>query len=289
MNYEAVIAYHPKDRDCLPWVLWGLTKYTDATSIKILAARRCEPEIERTGADFIDEDSVIPGLTLDRCDHPRWRWYFQQLIKLGAGDLVSTPYYLVIDADTVLFRRISFFTKQGRPCLTPAAEHHLPYFETFERLMGFRAKREFSFIAHHMMFQTDIVREMRRRFLGGSKWYENVLSVIMRDETQFGGSLFSEFETYGHYLKSEHPNGFVVRPLKWLDVPFPPSESLICRLSRCYDFCSFHTWMRRRLRSSRLSDRIPYILAKEKWFWKNRIRYILEACRLTGNRSANVG
>ena len=198
------------------------------------------------------------------------------MLKLGAADLVNTPFYLVIDSDTVFLRRVPFFSEDGRPLYATGTEYLGRYFETFQRLLGFSPLREYSFITHHMIFSVEIVKEMRDAFTGINTWETNLLSGIFGNSLEGGGCFsegptcyFSEYETYGHYLKARHPRGFRIRPLKWHNVPIPPSRYLLGRLSKLFDFCSFHEWALQRCTSETWPK---YHLCVEKWLLVNRLR-----------------
>jgi len=99
-------------------------------------------------------------------------WYFQQLLKLYAGQVIPDilPHYLVIDADVFFLKPLSFFSpindisgtnKILQYCFTIGTEHHVPYFEHMEQLHpNFKKISEYSGISHHMMFSTEYVKEM---------------------------------------------------------------------------------------------------------------------------------
>ncbi|MGO9566820.1 MAG: DUF6492 family protein [Desulfomonilaceae bacterium] len=101
-----VIPYHPKDRQILPWCVQGIRRNVDHSRILVICHEECRSDIDKAGAVFVDEDEVIGGLTFRSFSGRRWNWYFQQILKLGAADLVKTPYYLAADSDTVFLRRV---------------------------------------------------------------------------------------------------------------------------------------------------------------------------------------
>lgn len=164
-------------------------------------------------ARVVPEDGFIPGLTMAALRElplegfPRAAgWYYQQLLKLQFAFVdPEDDYYLIWDADTVPLRPMRFFDASGRMLLTKATEHHRAYFETYRRLLGEEPNREFSFIAQHILAQKSVVREMLARIEvqvpGGGNWAWK----IMRSLPAQGVNLFSEYETYGHYVKNHHP------------------------------------------------------------------------------------
>ncbi|MBI4525300.1 MAG: hypothetical protein HY695_15975 [Deltaproteobacteria bacterium] len=246
MKIDVVITYHPKDRDLLLGCLQGIRRHVHFARVLVVCRRECKAEVESAGAYFVDEDSVVDGLSYGSFSGDRWGWYFQQILKLGIADRVDTDYYLVVDADTVFLRDVSFLNSRGKPLYVTGNEYHQPYFDVFEQLLGFSANREYSFIAHQMIYNRSIVREMRCRFRDCSPWYMNIVRYVEPQSPWFSISQFSEQETYGHYLKACHPDEVNIRPLKWGNIPFLPTKNLRFLLARYYDYCSFHLYNRRK-------------------------------------------
>ena len=83
-------------------------------------------------------------------------------------------------------------------------QHHLPYFETYQKLLGHRPVRQASFIANFMLFDAGIVRELIEviEHRTGLNWVEALLANIDRSTM----SSFSEYETYGYYSSQAHPD-----------------------------------------------------------------------------------
>lgn len=244
MIVDAVVPYHHKDRDLLPWSIAGIRNCLDISRILVVCNRDCKSDVERVGATFVDEESVVEGLTIWSFLLPRWYWYFQQILKLGMADKVDTDYYLVVDSDIVFLREVSFFNDKGRPLYAPATEYHKPYFDVFEQVLGFPANREYSFTAHHMVYNRHIVKEMRGKFRYARPWYMNIVRYTRPQHPWFSDSQFNEQETYGHYIKALYPDEVNIRQLLWAIRDVIPNEQLVRRLARQYDFCTFHAWER---------------------------------------------
>lgn len=243
-SIDAVIPYHAKDRAILPLCLQGLRANLPVARVLIVCAAAEQAFVEALGCEFVDQDTVIAGLTRAAHPGPRYGWYFQQLLKLGMADLVNTSHYLVVDSDTVFLHSLPLLDAAGRVLLTQASEYHRPYFDTFERLLGFPAPREYSFVAHHMIFDRELVRQLRGELLGKEPWYAKIMAAVGRDAPDVIDSRFSEYETYGHYLKACHPDEFRIRTLKWSNVDFPPTPYRLFRLGQVFDYCSFHRYLR---------------------------------------------
>ena len=224
---DVVTTCRLRDLPILRLAAQNLPRCVPLKRLHVLTARQHFPEFTKAlGHDvtLIDEDAFIPGLTLAQLralaepGFPQGAgWYFQQFLKFGfAFQEPGDDHYLIWDADTVPLRPLEFFDDQGRMLFTTATEHHQPYFETYRNLLGHDPHREFSFIAQHMIVRKSILREMLLRieqnFLGTENWAWK----IMRHLAGAGTNRFSEYETFGHYVKNIHPEAAVFRQLPWL-------------------------------------------------------------------------
>lgn len=219
---DVVIPYHDKDREIIEMCITGCFSNIHNLGNLYVVAKNIDQRFGRVR--LIDEDKLFEGVLCKkyiesrlRTEHPDllWRagWLFQQFIKIGCSYAIPnlTNYYLVVDSDVVFLKKIYFFT-DGKMLLTKAREFHQPYFDCYERLLGDSANREYSFIAHHMLICKPIMLEMLNKIEGrfNKTWYDSILDNIDNKE----GSMFSEYETYGHYLKNHYPEAFVVRQLR---------------------------------------------------------------------------
>lgn len=206
-----------------------------------------------TAARVVPEDKFIPGLSMAALRElpvegfPRAAgWYFQQLLKLQFAFVApEDDYYLIWDADTVPLRPMRFFDASGKMLLTKATEHHRPYFETYERLLGEPARREFSFITQHILVQKSVAREMFGRIEAHVPGSGNWAWKIMRSLPPHGLNLFSEYETYGHYVKNHYPDRVAFIERAWHRPATPsggcavPGERQLRQAAQSYDFAAY--------------------------------------------------
>lgn len=244
MGFDVIVLYHPKDKETLHWCVSGIRNYIDAARILGVCNRKYRSDVEHVGAIFIDEESIIEGLTIESYSNWRWYWYFQQILKFGITDKIDTDYYLAVDADVVFLRKVSFFNAEGKPLYTTATEYHKPYFDVFHQLFGFHAHREYSFTVHHMMYNRHIVKEMRDNFQDQKPWYMNIVRYVEPRAPWFCASQFNELEIYGHYIKALHPDEVNIRPLRYKHLSVLPTAELIKQLAWEYDYCGSHHWAR---------------------------------------------
>lgn len=220
-----------------------ITKKEDFPKFK----KACGPEL------FLwDESALVPEMTLGELRNmplsffPKGAgWYFQQFLKYAFINVSNDDeYYLIWDADTVLLRPMQFFAPDGRPYYTRASEHHRPYFQTFNALFGEAAPRDFSFISQHQVIHKKTLRSMFAEIEIRHPDSRNWAWAIMDNLQGEGSNCFSEYETYGHYLKLRKPDDLAVRSIEWLRngtsmAGYPPSKKMISKLAANYSFAAF--------------------------------------------------
>jgi len=233
----------------------SLRRFVAMKRLHVITAEKDFGEFRKVlGSDveLIDEATMIPGVTLPALKViPLARlsqghgWYFQQLLKFQfAFRETGDDFFLIWDADTVPLRPLEFFDVQGRMLVTKAEEFHRPYFLTYEKILGRPARREFSFIAQHMPVQKSVLREMLAEIEAHCPGGENWAWKIMRNLAGEGSNRFSEYETYGHYLKEKYPERAVFRELPWLrrgatECGRNPAAAALAKLGEKYFFASF--------------------------------------------------
>lgn len=187
---------------------------------------------ENKNVTFIDEDTLYPGLTFNKVREiiykinpkavRRTGWYFQQFLKLAFALKLDGGYYLTWDSDTIPLKKIDFFNNSGIPFLDcrPYVVEDEPYFQTIENIWkdGNVKKKDYnSYISEHMVFSSNIVKEMINEIeckedIAGNLFYEKILNSIPVTELNLSG--FSEFETYASYLICKHTGEFELRRWK---------------------------------------------------------------------------
>lgn len=218
---DVVIPYHTKDSDIVEMCLAGCLNISNIGNIYVITG---DTDCKFGNVQIIDEnklfdDGLLKSYVESRLsrEHPDlvWRsgWLFQQFIKMGCSYALEnlSEYYLVVDSDVVFLKKIGFF-KEGRMLLTLSEEFHGPHFNCCEALLGERVNREHIFVAHHMLICKSIMLELlhsiEKRFK--MKWYDAILECIDTNK----GLVFSEYETYGHYLENNHPRKIALRKLR---------------------------------------------------------------------------
>ena len=175
-------------------------------------------------------------------------WYLQQFIKLSAAACCKKDEIVLIwDADTIPLKKLIFIDKQSRLTYYQGTEHHQPYFETIDRLLGLSKKVKFSFIAQCFVMKAIWVQELFHEIeeKQGKKWEMALLDAINFEE----GNSFSEYETIGTFVSNYHFSEITYIKNKWLRLgnsaighPAFLSPHLIDRKLHQYDYISFEKW-----------------------------------------------
>jgi hypothetical protein len=186
----------------------------------------------------------------------RVHWLYQQFLKINAirgSKLGDEDIMLIWDADTIPLRRLDFVEAiDGRLVYYHGREHHVPYFHTIMRLLGYEREAGISFIAQCMPLRVGWVREMlediESRF--GVRYEEAVLGLL----PGVSGSEFSEYETLGAWVWRHHRDEILIRRRnRWLrsgsrwfgkDLNSIKSGLLFCLLALHYDYVAVEKWCR---------------------------------------------
>jgi hypothetical protein len=143
-------------------------------------------------------------------------WYYQQFLKMEYAKICQDKYYMTWDGDTIPCKPFSMFQEgSGAPYLDLKQEYHALYFETLEKLLpGMRKIIGQSFISEHMLFNTEIMKELIAKIeandsIPGQYYWEKIIHAIVPEN--IGESAFSEFETYGTFVAFTHPDHYKLR------------------------------------------------------------------------------
>jgi hypothetical protein len=162
------------------------------------------------GYVYIDENDVLPecikSLAYVADGRNRNGWIRQQALKLGAFGFVDDELVFACDSDTLFLR--PFAMLQGeRQVLFEADEYIDSYHEMSMRLLGPHQRYRWSFVAHCMLFQRDVMTSLLNDIEARHRmpWPDAIVSCLDRTV----GPGLSEFELYGNYLHCRFPDRFV--------------------------------------------------------------------------------
>lgn len=272
--YDVIILFHYKDLPVVHFCIKGCLKNLNCRNIYVISNAVNKRFFEKYDqVEFIEEDSFIPGLTRERIIN-LWQqknkkyvdksalWFYQQLLKMAVCYRIKnlSSHYLLLDSDVVFLRPATMIDKK-RSLMSISSEYHRPYFKMMKRILKFHPYRQYSFIAHHQMISKNIMRQMLKKISGKKAWRNHWYQQIIDNYDFKEKNGFSEYETYGHFLKEFYPQFFKLRFLKWSNSTKIPDKKFLKKLRNKYDFVCFHTSWRQR----------------ERWFlrWVKKVAAIL--------------
>ena len=200
----------------------------DIDKIKQLIKKRNETAVERSG------------------------WYIQQFLKMIYSNITKDKFYLVWDSDTIPVKKIKMFKNNGKPFFDVKTEYYESYFITMKNIFPELGKEyDYSFISEHMIINTKLMKNMINRILNnnnliGNTWYEKIINNIEINYLSQSG--FSEFETYGTFVKKYYRTAYSIRPWKSLrfgNLYYNPkclTDNDLKKLSKYYSSISFENW-----------------------------------------------
>lgn len=257
-SIDVIMCCVPRDLAVARIAVDGVKKYVSSGRISVATRSDAFAESRNVlgnDVELLDERELTGDMSLEQLQKlniegfpARAGWYLQQMAKLGyAMRGPADEYYLIWDCDTVPLREMVLFEPDGRPLYTMSDEHHAPYWETYERLFGFKPDYFGSFISQHMVVNKAIARQMlaeiQMRHPGEMSWSWAIMKNLALSKSL---SLFSEYETYGYYLSTRYPREFKTRRLPWtrsgaLYARNPTSHDLT-DLAAKYYFAAFESW-----------------------------------------------
>jgi len=250
-NFDVIIPCHPKDEIILTRVIKSLDCLSNKRSVYIISPSKIDLKISNDKYTLIYDKDFDHLFTIDQIKtawnnkfpHFAYRasWIYQQLLKLHAHKIIKnlSESYLALDADTIVLNDLHIDTNKFQYCI--AKENHAPYKKTYWNLTK-KQPVDFSFIYHHMVFNQSILNEFLEyvELLHAKPFCEALLDSMSYDNQ----SPFSEWDSYGNWIYSNHSEICEHRQLRSSDLHFIPDDNQINELSNYFDLISSHGWLR---------------------------------------------
>ena len=271
-KFDVVIPFHIKDKPVIKYSISGCVKNLDIRNIYILTNIKNKAFFNNQyeNVKVIDENSFFSDINIynikklwiqKKAERPSVssRWIYQQLIKMACSYKLKdlSKYYLLLDSDTIFLKKTPMIEDE-KILICIGDEYHKPYFDVFKKLTSIKANREYSFIVHHQIINKNLMVELLKKYISKDSedwqkiWYKNIL-----DNLDYSiHSNFSEYETYGHFLKNYYPHMYKIRNLKWDNFSGYPNNKKIKRFSKKYDFVSFHSHQKKVTVRSYIQDKL---------------------------------
>jgi len=253
---DVVIPCHEKDQRTLEQVIAGarknvqnvrriivISKYHMTTSAEWFDEARY-PFNRRSILTAIFNNDVPKAEAYATSRKNRTGWIYQQFLKLYAPFVIPdiSENVLVLDADTVFIKPITFIDQTGAALYGMSSEYYPPYFEHMQRLLPGLKKvfKDYSGICHHMLFQRPVLEQLFQKISaqhGCEPWIAICRCI---DHSQLYLSALSEYEIYFNYVFS---SGFNVktRYVCWTNV-YSQKDLDLAKQQQFYDSVSFHNY-----------------------------------------------
>jgi len=203
---------------------------------------------EDNGLEFIDEKSVLGygknaiEYRVDTVD--RSGWLFQQLLKLSGDQFVKNKKYLIVDSDTILINTHCFFSDE-KTVFLESSEWNQPYYEAFENLFGYKHTLPVSFIAHMMLFDVDMLKQMKTEIEKRHDMPWDKAYIACCDKSHPSG--ISDYDTYSQWFIMHNPDNFLTRPFYNTSLPrkqFGSIDTISKTLQTKFNSLSFHSYLK---------------------------------------------
>ncbi|MBF6341686.1 hypothetical protein IU450_38280 [Nocardia abscessus] len=196
---------------------------------------------------WIDEEAVSPTpaaieatLRTVGGHHHNSSWYFQQLVKLNCFHILPSTvrHLLVLDADYALVDDVVFVENDGRSCLAPGyplqwrldtrkhaiPDRHSAIIAATRLLAEWRPVDPYSGMQHHMVFDRQILADLRRRVEEQHErpFWEAFLATI--EHGKWTGA--SEYVLYRHFAANFFAEQIRSRHLDAIDIIQPAENAL---------------------------------------------------------------
>lgn len=250
---DVVIPAHKKDLATLDHCINGIRKNCVAVRrIIVVSKEKYSDKAEWFSEDefpfsFKEISDLLNGVDVG--------WHFQQLLKLYSPLVIPniSENVLILDSDTVFFRKVKFFSDEGLPLynlskdknlenspfhqvtlkhikkILPDIEQKLP--KDFENISG---------ICHHMLFQKHFIQELFSRVESYDNEGDPFYKIFLKNRER--SYAVAEYNLYFYFLISLHQKSYKIRTLKYKNTANLSLWKYKIRLK--YDYCSFHSYMR---------------------------------------------
>lgn len=273
---DVIIPAHKKDLGTLNHCIEGIRK--NIANVRRIIVISKEKYTEK--AEWFDE-SLYPFSFQEISDlvaGSNVGWNYQQLLKLYAVLVIPniSKNVLVIDSDTVFYRKVTFFSDEGLPLYNLSKDQnldnsnfHQTTFRHIKKILPDLSEifpQEFeniSGICHHMLFQKNIIEELFAAVEKVDGTGDPFYKIFLKNqENSFG---VAEYNLYFYFLISHHPQSYKIRILNYKNTSdFNPIKEC---LRRKYHYCSYHSYMRDDTESlsQRIRKKITNIFFVEQW------------------------
>ena len=242
--FDAVIPYHEKDSEILPYCIESLRKNTTGLR-NIYIISEAEPDLDED-FEWIPESAFCFSIDTVgeyiKSTNGRQGWYYQQLLKFYIHKIIPEllTHYLILDSDVVFIHPIELFNGE-KILLDYGGQYVQDYINHMASILPdvFINTTKDVGVTDSMMFRKDIIEDLSNRIEVKHKMpmWQALLSHVLPEFYNYSG--MSEYEMYFQFALLQYPESHERRFLK------KGRGVFLNELQRTdVDVIAFHRWFR---------------------------------------------
>jgi hypothetical protein len=220
---EILIVAAGKDMELLPDVIRGAVASTlnpicgITIVIPLADQKQCEkiihPEAHASEIKILLEDDVLDESNRSKIKSrfgDRYGWVLQQVLSVEYILNSKAAGVLLLDADTVLIRKVAWVDSSGNQKLLVGFAFHKPFHELLNTLIKTDLEPKTTHVTHHMLIQPEFLREIFKKFSLIDT--QNLVDQIVQHANPNEESAISiDFELYAQAIMKLHPEKMELR------------------------------------------------------------------------------
>ncbi len=253
VEFDVVIPVHKKDLAVLEYCI-------EAAKKKLVGVRNIyiiSREKYTNNANWIDEASFPFSLDLVKSYvGGASGWYFQQLLKMYSPLVIPgiSENVLILDSDTVFFRKVKMFDDCGRPfyniskdtkvCRRPFDQRVAVHIEKLLPDLAVKNLpaefQDLSGISHNMVFNREVIKELFKKIEDFDGTGDPFYKIFLKHSDNSHSA--SEYQIYFCFLLIYHRDAVRFRRLNYKNTADINIKKYRRRFK--YHYCSFHSYLR---------------------------------------------
>lgn len=182
--------------------------------------------------EIINEDLVIRENLRNRLQFAfgqRYGWVLQQLLAVSYILESKFKGVLLIDADTILLRKMDWLAENSKQILMVSTEFHKPYYELLSKIIATPKTPPSTFVTHHMLFQPHVLQEIFS--VNKLRGINDLVDAILKHaDMKIQSPLCIEFELYAQGLLKLHPE--LVELRKFANKSWPRNSASLTKIDQ---------------------------------------------------------
>lgn len=255
---DVVIPCHEKDIPGLERAIESVQQYVRGLRrIIVISSKKCTANAEWfdeklfpfTKKSIAQEIFQSESIAHNYVNNPKSRigWIYQQFLKFFAAYYIPniSSNILIVDADVVFLKPITFLQENGAGLYAVSNEHHKAYFKHMAQLLP-NFKKVFpqhSGITHHMLFQKIVLDDLCKSLYECHHLepWKAIARTIPVENNTIDASCLSEYEIYFNFVFSR-TDQVKIRPLKWKNIFDNTHRNKTMLKDKDYDYVAVHIW-----------------------------------------------